>query len=258
MDLHEYLHSSHLIHSNIPTTTTTASSSSPSSTQQHQLPIRDARFVKSIMNQILLGVAAAHAHRVIHRDLKPQNILLDRSTCQIKIADFGLSRTFQPSNSQTNRRTMTREVVTLLYRAPELLLGCVKYSTAVDMWSAGCVFAELLLGRPLFAGDSEIGQLYQIFQLRGTPDNEIWPGVTSLPEWQPLFPLWRAQDLTQVIQRGGCIGMCSHDVDGADVTCKVVEVSAAGIDLLSRMLSLDPEKRPTASQALDHPYFMEL
>jgi hypothetical protein len=110
--------------------------------------------VRAALWQVLSGLAHAHAHRVIHRDLKPQNILVDRASGVLKLADFGLARTYLPP--ACGARPFTREVVTLLYRAPELLLGTKHYTTAVDMWSAGCVLAEIVAGRPLFAGDSEV------------------------------------------------------------------------------------------------------
>lgn len=90
------------------------------------------------------------------------------------------------------------QVVTLLYRAPELLLGAPLYSTPVDVWSAGCILAELATGQPLFRGDSEIGQLLAIFRLLGTPTEGSWPGVCGLPDWQACFPQWRPRELAEV------------------------------------------------------------
>lgn len=107
------------------------------------------KLVKSFLYQLLSGIAACHKSRIIHRDLKPQNILLGTKD-DLKIADFGLARAFS-----IPMRPYTKEVVTLWYRAPELLLGANEYSTPVDMWSAGCIFAEMVTKRALFDGDSE-------------------------------------------------------------------------------------------------------
>ena len=109
--------------------------------------------VKSFTYQILQGTAYCHAHRVMHRDLKPQNLLIDTKG-NIKLADFGLARAFG-----LPVKTYTHEVVTLWYRAPEILLGQKQYSTPVDIWSIGCIFAEMAQRRALFAGDSEIDQV---------------------------------------------------------------------------------------------------
>ena len=114
----------------------------------------EPNFIRSIFHQLLLALEAVHAHRVIHRDVKPQNILIDKEKQEIKLADFGLSRTCLPA--PCGPRAMTQEVVTLLYRAPEVLLGCTKYSFPIDMWSAGCVLAEMFIGNPVFKGDSEV------------------------------------------------------------------------------------------------------
>jgi hypothetical protein len=116
----------------------------------------EGTFIRSVFHQLLLALEAVHAHRVIHRDVKPQNILIDRNKQEIKLADFGLSRACLPA--LCGSRAMTQEVVTLLYRAPEVLLGCATYSFPIDIWSAGCVLAELILGNPLFKGDSEVGR----------------------------------------------------------------------------------------------------
>ncbi|QCD84018.1 cell division control protein 2 homolog [Vigna unguiculata] len=192
---------------------------------------KDLRQVKMFLYQILCGIAYCHSHRVLHRDLKPQNLLIDRSTNSLKLADFGLARAFG-----IPVRTFTHEVVTLWYRAPEILLGCPRYSTPVDIWSVGCIFAEMVNQRPLFPGDSEIDELFKIFRILGTPNEDTWPGVTSLPDFKSAFPKWQAKDLKTVVPN----------------------LEPAGLDLLSRMLHLDPSKRITARSALEHEYFKDI
>ncbi|KAJ5122758.1 hypothetical protein N7526_009695 [Penicillium atrosanguineum] len=120
-------------------------------------------------------------HRILHRDLKPQNLLIDREG-NLKLGDFGLARAFG-----VPLRTYTHEVVTLWYRSPEILLGGRQYSTGVDMWSVGAIFAEMCTRKPLFPGDSEIDEIFKIFRLLGTPDEESWPGVTTLPDYKSTF-----------------------------------------------------------------------
>jgi len=186
--------------------------------------------VRSYMQQLLSGIAYCHAHRVLHRDLKPQNLLIDnRGT--IKLADFGLARAFS-----LPVRTYTHEVVTLWYRAPEILLGTKTYSTAVDVWSLGCIFAEMLNRRALFPGDSEIDQLFRIFRTLGTPDEMSWPGISSMPDYKPCFPRWEGQRIDQIVPE------CLND---------------SGRDLMQKLLVYDPKKRISARESLSHPYFAD-
>ncbi|XP_078422015.1 cyclin-dependent kinase 1 [Cetorhinus maximus] len=196
------------------------------------LPTRqmmDQMLVKSYLYQITQGIAFCHSRRVLHRDLKPQNLLID-SKGIIKLADFGLARAFG-----VPVRVYTHEVVTLWYRAPEVLLGSARYSTPVDIWSIGTIFAEMATKRPLFHGDSEIDQLFRIFRTLGTPNNEIWPEVETLPDYKNTFPKWKAGSLSQV---------------------KNIDVN--GLDLLAKTLIYDPARRISAKEALRHPYFDDL
>jgi len=189
--------------------------------------------VKSYLQQLLKGIAHCHTHRVLHRDLKPQNLLIDKKG-NLKLADFGLARAFG-----IPIRTYTHEVVTLWYRAPEILLGCKQYSTPVDIWSIGCIFAELVTRMPLFPGDSEIDQLYRIFRCFGTPTEELWPGVSLFKDFKPTFPQWRPVNLIEAVPA-------------------INTLDAPGLDLLKRMLVYEPSKRISARDALKHPFFDEL
>ncbi|RWR95441.1 cell division control protein 2 [Cinnamomum micranthum f. kanehirae] len=192
---------------------------------------KNPRLIKTFLCQILRGITYCHSHRVLHRDLKPQNLLIDRGTNSLKLADFGLARAFG-----IPVRTFSHEVVTLWYRAPEILLGSHNYSTPIDVWSVGCIFAEMVNQNPLFPGDSEIDELFKIFSVMGTPNEETWPGVSSLPDFKLSFPKWPPKDLAAVVP----------------------DLEPAGIDLLSKMLCLEPSRRITARSALEHEYFKDL
>jgi len=191
----------------------------------------EAYTVKSFLFQLLQGIAFCHEHRVLHRDLKPQNLLINMEG-ELKLADFGLARAFG-----IPVRNYTHEVVTLWYRAPDVLLGSRKYSTQVDIWSIGCIFAEMVNGRPLFPGSSEQDQLVRIFKTLGTPTLKTWPGMAELPDFKDNFPKFPVQSFKKI---------CPKKLD------------KTGLDLLSRMLQYDPQKRISADQAMQHPYFKDL
>ena len=150
----------------------------------------------------------------------------------MKLADFGLARAFG-----IPVRSYTHEVVTLWYRAPDILMASRRYSTPVDIWSVSCIFGEMVLGRPLFSGVNEADQLDKIFRLLGTVTE--YPGIEDLPEYSPdVLPQYPPP-------RNG-IGSVVPTLD------------ASGVDLLSKMLQYDPAKRITAQKALEHPFFFDL
>jgi serine/threonine protein kinase len=180
------------------------------------------------MHQILSAVNYCHSKRILHRDLKPQNILLDYHGI-IKLADFGLARPIA-----VPARSLTHEIETLWYRAPEVILGQQDYSFPVDIWAIGCIFFELTTKKPLFAGDYEIDQLFKIFQALGTPNSESWPEVKTLPEYKDTFPQFKGTGIEEKLQ-----GL----------------IDSNGVDLLRQMIILDPAKRISARQALKHAYF---
>jgi len=186
--------------------------------------------VKSFLYQILSGVDHCHSRGVMHRDLKPQNIFVSRDG-RLKISDFGLARSFVPPVI----RPFTHEVVTLWYRAPEILLGCKIYALPIDIWSIGVVLAEMVTKTPLLPGDSEVDELFKIFRVLGTPSEETWPGVTHLPDWSPNFPIWPTLALRKIVPG----------------------LSADGVDLLQAMLTMDPSRRPGSVWCLQHRYFDE-
>lgn len=183
--------------------------------------------------QILLGLRQCHAQGIMHRDLKPQNLLIELKSNTIKLADFGLGRVYSLPVGK-----YTHEIVTLWYRAPEILLGTKEYSTGVDIWSVGCILAEMIDGRPIFCGESEIEQILAIFRVLGTPTKESWPQVESLRDWHE-YPQWKPQEIVTAIPSLGKLG--KH-----------------GLELFSQMMELSPKKRITAIDALKSPYFDDI
>uniref|UniRef100_A0A1I8BAW6 Protein kinase domain-containing protein n=1 Tax=Meloidogyne hapla TaxID=6305 RepID=A0A1I8BAW6_MELHA len=189
----------------------------------------EKQLVKSFLYQMCQAMCFCHQRRVLHRDLKPQNLLVDPETHTIKLADFGLARAVG-----IPIRAYTHEVVTLWYRAPEVLLGAHRYSTGVDIWSIGCIFAEMARNKPLFQGDSEIDQLFRIFRILSTPTEQAWEGVTQLPDYKPSFPKWRDYHLEQKMD---------------------LFLDKNGLELLAKMFLYNPSDRISAKQMLKHPYF---
>ncbi|XP_052197580.1 cyclin-dependent kinase C-2-like [Diospyros lotus] len=185
--------------------------------------------IKCYMRQLLTGLHYCHVNQVLHRDIKGSNLLIDNEG-NLKLADFGLARSF----SNDHNGNLTNRVITLWYRPPELLLGTTKYGPAVDMWSVGCIFAELLHGKPIFPGKDEPEQINKIFELCGAPDESNWPGVSKIPwynNFKPTRPIKRR--LREVFRH----------------------FDRHALELLDKMLTLDPSQRISAKDALDAEYF---
>uniref|UniRef100_F1L3C9 Cell division protein kinase 1 n=1 Tax=Ascaris suum TaxID=6253 RepID=F1L3C9_ASCSU len=191
----------------------------------------DTKLQKSYLYQVCQATCFCHQRRILHRDLKPQNLLVDTKGA-IKLADFGLARAIG-----LPVRVYTHEIVTLWYRAPEVLLGSPRYSMAVDIWSIGCIFAEMATKKPLFQGDSEIDELFRIFRVLSTPTESTWKGVSQLPDYKASFPKWRGNSLAEKLNK---------------------YLSPEGIDLLQKMLIYDPGKRIAAKTILKDAYFDDL
>ncbi|XP_037709627.1 probable serine/threonine-protein kinase DDB_G0268078 [Drosophila subpulchrella] len=186
--------------------------------------------LKSILFQVLTGLAFMHRHGFFHRDLKPENLLCSGPEL-IKIADFGLAREIR------SRPPFTDYVSTRWYRAPEVLLHSTNYGSTIDLWAMGCIMAELYTFRPLFPGSSEVDQLFKICSVLGTPEKSDWPDGYRLASMIHFrYPDCIKVPLSSVVSR------CSQN----------------GLDLLEDMLAYDPDKRPTAQQSLKYPYFHAL
>ncbi|KAJ3589700.1 hypothetical protein NHX12_010543 [Muraenolepis orangiensis] len=187
--------------------------------------------VKTLMIQLLRGVRHLHDNWILHRDLKTSNLLLSHKGI-LKIGDFGLAREYG-----SPLKPYTPVVVTLWYRSPELLLGAKEYSTAVDMWSVGCIFGELLTQKPLFPGKSEIDQINKIFKDLGSPSEKIWPGYGELPAVKKMT--FTEYPYNNLRKRFGAL------------------LSDQGFDLMNKFLTYCPSKRVLSDEGLKHEYFRE-
>uniref|UniRef100_A0A673ZEZ9 cyclin-dependent kinase n=1 Tax=Salmo trutta TaxID=8032 RepID=A0A673ZEZ9_SALTR len=187
--------------------------------------------VKIFLFQILRGLSYCHRRKVLHRDLKPQNLLINERG-ELKLADFGLARA-----KSVPTKTYSNEVVTLWYRPPDVLLGSSEYSTQIDMWGVGCIFYEMAAGRPLFPGSTVEDELHLIFRLLGTPSENSWPGISSMEEFKSYkFPKYKTQPLINHAPR--------LDTDG--------------IELLLSFLKYESKQRISADESMRQPYFRNL
>eukprot|EP00918_Siedleckia_nematoides_P099433 GHVU01217501.1.p1 GENE.GHVU01217501.1~~GHVU01217501.1.p1 ORF type:complete len:273 (-),score=25.08 GHVU01217501.1:374-1192(-) len=186
--------------------------------------------VKKFSYQMLDGMAYMHAMRMLHRDIKPQNVLVDLTGEILKIADFGLARHMVPGPKNN-----TAEVVTLWYRAPELMLGDKSYGPPLDVWSLGCTIMEILNGKALFPADCEIDCLFKMYQLLGTPNEKTWPGISKYPYFSKDWPVWDSRPEKSF--KAALPLLDSH-----------------GIDFLCKLFAWAPSQRISCAEALDHPW----
>ncbi|KAL7067496.1 putative cell division control protein 28 [Cryptosporidium serpentis] len=192
------------------------------------------QWAKELMFQLLNGLAYCHAHNIMHRDLKPQNVLIGLDGI-LKLGDFGLARACRLPLPE-----YTHDVLTMWYRAPEILLGINKYSPSVDVWSVGCIMAELFRGgHALLPGECEIDMVWRIFRTLGTPTEETWSGIFELKYFDKNFPVWKCNAL-----------------ENLKSLCKLADSSA--LDLLSKLLVCNPNNRISCKNALEHPWFDDL
>ncbi|MCJ1469714.1 cyclin-dependent protein kinase [Pseudocyphellaria aurata] len=236
--------------------------------QHHTQPSRHpipASAVKSVLFQLLNGLLYLHTNWVLHRDLKPANIMVT-SKGEVRIGDLGLARLFyKPLHSLFNG---DKVVVTIWYRAPELLLGSRHYTPAVDLWAVGCIFAELLSLRPIFKGEEakmdskkavpfQRNQMQKIVEILGMPTKEKWPGLLHQPEYTQLQNLSYS---VREVNNGRSSGLEAWywntlKTSGYPEAPSSGSPGQQGLDLLSRLLEYDPTRRLTAQEALQHPYF---
>ena len=186
------------------------------------------KVIKQIILQIIKALKYLHSLNYLHRDIKPDNILISNEG-KIILTDFDLCRL----ESKGKDDPLTRTAVTLYYRAPEIFFGESFYTNKIDIWSIGCVFAELVIGQVLFKGNNELSTLSKIIEIIGCPNEENWPGVSELPNY---LPFGGGQfKLGKMLEEGG--------------------LSKEGIEIVTLMLMLDPKKRPSCEELLEKEYF---
>ncbi|KAF4316895.1 hypothetical protein BBO99_00008396 [Phytophthora kernoviae] len=209
------------------------------------VPILDVSQVKMYLKMLLQGVQELHTRGILHRDLKPNNLLLSKTQHCAKITDFGMATVIEVERKEEDDDTdgdkvskktkRSVQVVTRAYRAPELFFGEESYGFEVDVWSVGCIFAEMLLRRPLADGSSDIDQLSKIFSALGSPTENGWEDASELP----FYLRFKDTNPTPLVEQFPML-------------------STAGIDLLSLLLALNPKKRISVKEALEHEFFREL
>ncbi|GAW79802.1 cdc2-related protein kinase 1 [Plasmodium gonderi] len=202
--------------------------------------------LKCLLKQLLSGVDYLHTNWVMHRDLKTTNLLYSNKGV-LKICDFGMARKF----GHVNSHNITKNVVTLWYRAPELLLGERCYTNKIDIWSVGCIFAEMILKKPLFVGDNEIDQILKILSLLGLPDRETYPEFYEYSFISKNKELFKKKKIKMNVTK-----IRSHFPNVANQFSGLY-LSDNGLDLLQQLLHFNPKNRISASDALKHPYFKE-
>lgn len=209
------------------------------------VPTLDVAQVKAYLKMLLLGVQELHSRGMLHRDLKPNNLLLSKTQHCAKITDFGMATAIEKESedgdtdaddgsAEKKKPKRSVQVVTRAYRAPEIFFGEERYGFEVDMWSVGCIFAEMLLRRPLADGSSDIDQLSKIFAALGSPIENGWDEASQLPFYLQF-----------------------KETDPAPLAEQFSMLSAAGVDLLAQMLQLNPKKRISVHKALQHEFFSE-
>lgn len=224
--------------------------------------------VKSLTQQLLSALEYIHSNHVVHRDIKLSNLLYN-SKGQLKVADFGLARTLASPVDHESNNLLTTKVVTLWYRSPELLLGCTHYSFSIDLWSTGCIFAELLTNEPLLPGNTEMEQIKLIFKLLGSPSERIWPGVSDLQMFttgklhmhvqqslymynnlcEALVPFLTTHIGIRSLGSVGSVG--SVESVGSEKERR----EALCLDFVNSLLTYDPDLRATAHDSIRHAYF---
>lgn len=188
---------------------------------QGDIPIAQ---IQSILKQLIRALSFCHSHRTFHRDIKPGNVFMNNDGT-VKLGDFGLARAIRSTSKH-----FTPEVISLWYRAPEILLKMPSYTTAVDMWSVGVIFGEMIIKRQIFCGSTEEEQLIKIFELLGIPDDQSWPGISKYPHPEVVEP--SETTVNEMFHRVGDLGL----------------------SLLKSLLVMNPDKRITADRALNHPF----